>query len=90
MEANGKALQSGCVQQRKKSVFSHCQSTETMLKISNFHAFLKCPGQREDFLFPIEQRGSESPALTGTVRKHNAHSCFVEAQLHCLYFSPSR
>lgn len=78
------------VPQRKSSVFSHCQSTETMLKISNFHAFLKCPGQREDFLSPIGLRGSGSPDLTGTLKKHNAHSCFVEAQLHCLYFPPSR
>lgn len=72
------------VPQRKKSVFSHCQSTETMLKISNFHAFLKCPGHQEDFRSPKEQRGSESPALTGIKTQCTLMLCWSPAAL-CVF-----
>lgn len=62
------------------------------VKDQQFSCVFKMSGSAGGLPIPYRAgwRGSKSPALTGTLKNHNAHSCFVEAQLHWLYFPPSR
>lgn len=63
------------------------------VKDQQFSCVFKMSGSAGGLPIPYRAgwRGSKSPALTGTLKKNPyAHSCFVEARLHCLYFPTSR
>lgn len=96
MGASGKALQPACVQLSLKgsSLCFTLSVNRDNVKDQQFSCVLKCPGQREDFLSPIESGGGGGGQQLSSFDWHfknpNRHSCFVEAKLHCLCFPLSR